>query len=449
MKTKTKEIIIKNIKKWHLLSIAILFTILISAQAGFSKNNIKIYFFWGTGCPHCRDEKIFLEKLKNKYPQIEIEMIEVWNDKNNKEIFKKVLGLYGIETPRVPITIIGDNEPIIGYFNEAISGRIIEKTIQRCIESGCKDRIEKYLKQNRTTDQPEPKIIPENPGLASTNSFLNKLQSKNVSFPIFTIFIALLDSFNPCVFFVLTFLMGLLIHAGTIKRMALIGTIFVTFSAAIYFTFMVAWLNLFLFIGRVKIVTTSAGLIALLIAMLNIKDFFFFKVGVSLTIPDKKKPQISKRIRKLIYTDSLFFSIIGTIILATLTNLYELLCTAGFPMVYTRILTLQKFDKIRYYLYLLLYNITYVIPLIIIVAVFCFTLGRRKMSELKGRRLKFISGCMMLSLGLIMILKPALLNNILYTILVMTGSIGVSLLLPKIIYNSRVNELKIQGGEKL
>ena len=93
-------------------------------------------------------------------------------------------------------------------------------------------------------------------------------------------------------------------------------------------------------------------------------------------------------------------------------NFYELLCTAGFPMVYTRMLTLQELGPGTHYLYLALYNGVYVIPLAVIVGMFAFTLGARKLSEREGRLLKSMSGLMMLQLGMLLMLAPELLNRL-------------------------------------
>ena len=97
--------------------------------------------------------------------------------------------------------------------------------------------------------------------------------------------------------------------------------------------------------------------------------------------------------------------------LALAANSYELLCTAGFPMVYTRILTTNELAPAAYYGYLLLYNVVYIIPLLLIVGTFSLTLGARKLSERGGRLLKLLAGVMMLELGLVLIVAPALLNS--------------------------------------
>ncbi len=81
-------------------------------------------------------------------------------------------------------------------------------------------------------------------------------------------------------------------------------------------------------------------------------------------------------------------------------------------MVFTRILTLHEFSLSGYYLYLVVYNIVYVIPLIVIVFVFTFTLGTRKLREEEGRTLKLISGLMMLGLGFTLVFAPQILNSL-------------------------------------
>ena len=124
--------------------------------------------------------------------------------------------------------------------------------------------------------------------------------------------------------------------------MLLIGGTFVFFSGLIYFIFMAAWLNVFLWIGELKLITLVAGLVAMVIALINIKDYFWFKQGVSLSIPERAKPGIYQRSRNLLKASSLPAMLAGTAVLAIAANSYELLCTSGFPMVYTRALTLHE-----------------------------------------------------------------------------------------------------------
>jgi hypothetical protein len=248
----------------------------------------------------------------------------------------------------------------------------------------------------------------------------------DLSLPLFTLIIAGMDSFNPCAFFVLLFLLSLLVHVRSRKRMLLVGGVFVLFSGLVYFLFMAAWLNVFLVIGRLAAITLTGGLVALVIGAINIKDFLFFKQGVSLVIPEAAKPKLFERMRGLLKAQSLPAMLGGAVVLAVTANAYELLCTAGFPMVYTRVLTLHQLSPAEYYEYLVLYNVVYVVPLAIIVAVITATLGARKMTEWQGRQLKLLSGLMMAVLGLVLIIEPALLNNALASVVMLAGVVALS-----------------------
>lgn len=389
------------------LILSLLLTLLPSsvfAQGGISGETKKVivYFFWGDGCPHCAHEKQFLDVLKKKYPELEVKAYEVWHNQKNAELFVQMTKAAGIQASGVPITFI-DNKVIIGF--SGYKSREIEDKLKYCIEHGCIDPLEILSK---AFEREEPPII--------TLPLFGKVDTSKITLPVFTIILAGLDSFNPCAFFVLFFLLSLLIHARSRKRMFLIGGIFVFFSGFVYFLFMSAWLNIFLLVGQLLIITTVAGVIALLVALINIKDFFFFKKGISLVIPEKAKSRLFERMRNLMKSTSILSMIAGTAALAVAANTYELLCTAGFPMIFTRVLTLHNLTTLQYYLYLILYNLVYVIPLAFIVFIFTVTLGAKKLTEWEGRKLKLISGLMMLGLGVVLLIKPSLLNNVLVAV---------------------------------
>ncbi|NTU49410.1 MAG: cytochrome C biosynthesis protein, partial [Desulfobulbaceae bacterium] len=315
----------------------------------------------------------------------------------------------------------------IGY-NEEKSKEIAE-AIGQCMQFGCLDpadlmnrapavggTVEPFMTLATSPAAPQKTELPrkqqQETSTKETLPFIGVVDTARISLPVLTVVLAGLDGFNPCAFFVLLMLLSLMVHAQSRMRMLIVGGVFVFFSGFIYFLFMAAWLNLFMVTGRVNIITTVAGLVAVVIAIINIKDYFFFKQGVSLTISATAQASLLAKMRELIRTGSMGALVAGTVALAIMANLYELLCTAGFPMVFTRALTLQKLSTAQYYFYLVLYNIIYIIPLLVIVLVFAATLGSRKMTEEEGRILKLISGLMMLGLGGVLVLRPALLNSV-------------------------------------
>jgi hypothetical protein len=131
---------------------------------------------------------------------------------------------------------------------------------------------------------------------------------------------------------------------------------------------------------------------------------------------------------------------IGTVVLSVVANAYELLCTIGFPMVYTRVLTLSNLPRVKYYIYLIFYNIIYVIPLAGIVLLFSITLGGKKLTEWQGQVLKLISGLMMLGLGLVLLINPAIFNNILVAVgllVIALTTAGITILVTKRVKKSK------------
>jgi thiol-disulfide isomerase/thioredoxin len=404
--------------------------------ASSTKNGkVIIYFFRGKGCPHCEQERLFLDEMKGKYTGVKIMDREVWYNKQNAAFMARIAKSYDVKTSGVPLTFIGENA-FVG-FSDQVRVRI-EETIRRCLSTPCIDPslvaegkislVKKGLpvKIAETAKSTGNLACPDR-GRTVFIPWIGSLDASQTSIPVMTIIIAGLDSFNPCAFFVLFSLLGLLVHAQSRKKMLLIGSEFVFFSGFIYFLFMAAWLNVFLLMGHVEIITKIAAATAIIIATINIKDFFILRKGISLTIPNSAKPGLFARMRRLMRSSSVFSVVTGTAILAVAANSYELLCTAGFPMVYTRILTLKNLSGFSYYMYLVFYNLVYIIPLAVIVIIFTVTLGRKFLTEEQGRFLKLLSGAMMLGLGSVLLLDPAILNNALISLLLLAAALIISL----------------------
>jgi cytochrome c biogenesis protein CcdA len=264
---------------------------------------------------------------------------------------------------------------------------------------------------------------------------IGDINLSNLSLPFITILIGLADGFNPCAFFILTLLLATMLYASSStkekserrKRLAIVGGIFIFFSGLIYLLFMTLWLNVFLYAKQIIFLTIITGCIAIFAGLVNIKDYFYFKKGISLTLPKKQKNNLENRLKRLIKVKSLWALLFGTIIIAATVNLYELLCTVGFPMVYLGTLTTKELSSLSYFLYLLLYNLFYVLPLTIIVIIFVGTLSAKEFSKRNVQRLKLISGFMILFLGLILIFKPELLENIVFPFLTILIAIFISL----------------------
>ena len=376
---------------------------------------VDFYFYWSPTCPHCREAKPFIESLPERNPWVDLHSYDITRLSAEETRFARSLeDQAGEDLQGVPAFFFCERL-YTGYDADETTGAFLEQQL-----SACHDELAAGLEPE--LEESEPLRLP----------IIGTVDPDSVSLPVFTVAVAALDAFNPCAFFVLLFLLSLLVHARSRSRMALIGGIFVLFSGLIYFVFMAAWLNVFLWLGPLRIITAVAGAVAVTLATINIKDYFYAGVGPSLSIPDEAKPGLFKRMRTLTTASSFGTVAIGAAALAVVANSYELLCTTGFPLVFTRVLTLNELPTATYYSYLLLYNVVYVLPLLGIVGVFVWRLGSRKLGEREGRTLKLLSGTMMGGLGLILLFKPDWLSNLLTAIGVLAGAIAITALIAAI-----------------
>jgi hypothetical protein len=102
-----------------------------------------------------------------------------------------------------------------------------------------------------------------------------------------------------------------------------------------------------------------------------------------------------------------------------------MLCTGGFPVVFTRVLTLDEVPQLASYAYLALYCFVYVLPALAIVLLFTVTLGSRGVTVDEARNLKLLSGLLMLGFGVMLLLAPDLLTDLGATIALLGGAIIV------------------------
>jgi hypothetical protein len=388
------------------------------------ETRLVVYYFYSDTCPHCIEAKPFVAGLDAR-DWIELRAYEITGNRDHGLLYRDTAAAIGERARSVPAFLFCGSMHT-GFDTAETTGALLLTRLE-----SCRANPERYIALLQQAGPVAGEVMGvEVPVLGLVNP-------EDWGLPILTVIIAGLDAFNPCAFFVLLFLLSLMVHARSRARMMLVGGTFVAISGLIYFVFMAAWLNVFLLIGELRMVTLAAGLIAVSLAAINIKDYFWFKSGPSLSIPESKKPGMYQRMRNLVSAQSLPAMLAGTAVLAVAVNSYELLCTAGLPMVYTRILTLREADNFVYYMYLVLYNIVYVIPLLVIVMLFVLRFGSRKLGESEGRLLKLMSGMMMLGLGGVMLLAPQALNH---------AGIAIGLLAVAILLTGLVHTISRQRG---
>ncbi|MBT1444283.1 thioredoxin family protein [Shewanella sp. JM162201] len=412
------------------------------AKDASGKPVVKLYFFWSKTCPHCAEAHPFIDELPKKYPWISLES-EMITAPGARDKWQQIASATGTDTRSVPFFAIC-GKASIGYSSAEVTGAFLVSRLKECYLSlgGVLDASDDTPVTAPAGNAPLFGTCSSSTEAGTCDSGADTSASSNVqpvelpfigvvtpdqlSLPLLTLVLAGVDAFNPCAFFVLLFLLSIMVNAKSRSRMLIVGGIFVFFSGFIYFLFMTAWLNMFELLGADGdggTIILAAGVLALVAGSLNIKDFFFEKGEVTLSMSAEKRTGLIKRMGKLSSASSMTAMIIGTTVLAILANAYELLCTAGFPMIYTSVLAMHELPSTERYFYLVMYNLVYVIPLALIVLVFALTLGKRKLSEKEGESLKLMSGVMMVGLGGMLVWDPTSLQNVALAIGLIVGSI--------------------------
>ena len=210
---------------------------------------------------------------------------------------------------------------------------------------------------------------------------------------------ALVDSINPCAIGVLILMIGTLLALSKNRRKMLVtGLIYIT---AVYVTYLLAGMGLLLFLQRFNLaepIGIVVGALVIILGLVEIKDFWWYGKGFSLSIPYKRSLQIKEKVKKL--------STFGAIGLGIFVAAVELPCTGGPYLAITAILSKIGFNA-AVIGYLMLYNFIFVLPLIVILGLAYFGLATKKLEAWRTTNRKWmrlITGIVMLVLGVSLIL---------------------------------------------
>ena len=210
---------------------------------------------------------------------------------------------------------------------------------------------------------------------------------------------ALVDSINPCAIGVLILLVATLLGvAHDKKRLLLIGTIYIL---AVYITYLLAGIGLLLFIQRFNLAEPlgiGVGILIIILGFIELKDFWWYGKGISLTIPLRRSEQIKKMVKHL--------SVPGAILLGIFVAAVELPCTGGPYLAITTLLSKIGFN-IVVLSYLLLYNFIFVSPLIVILVIVYFGHNAQKLEKwrkTKRKWMRLFAGLVMIALGILLIM---------------------------------------------
>ena len=355
----------------------------------------QISFFFHPQCPHCREQKKFNPYLQAKYPELSWVSYDTSQPENAKLLTKMMIksGL-SAKDAAVPMTFIGPYV-VRGFRSPETTGVRLEKAILA------------YLKN-------DPSIYPETERSVQTDEtvklpLLGEVNLAEYSLPALAMIIGMVDGFNPCAMWVLVYLISLIVSVNDRRKVwFLVGT-FVLSSGILYFLFMTAWLNVFLFMGYLHSLTLIIGLVALGAGILSVREFIQTKGQVVCMIGDvDSKKRTMGRIERIVNSPMTLFSLFSIIVLAFIVNSIEFACSAALPAIFTHILSLRNLPTFEYYGYILLYDLFFMLDDLVIFGLAVLALNTTVGTRYAGY-CKIIGGLVLVALGGIMVFWPELL----------------------------------------
>jgi cytochrome c biogenesis protein CcdA/glutaredoxin len=334
-------------------------------------NSINIHIFYGKGCPHCGSALNFLDSLSEDYPSLMVVKHETYFNQDERELFEKLTNAYGNEIEGVPTTFINDKS-FVG-FSDSI-GNSIEQEVQNCINTNCDDPLTQ---------------------IKEGTNIIQKITIPAV------ISAAIVDAINPCAFAVLIILVSTILISKNRKRALLAG---LAFSLSIFISYFLMGIGLYSAIQASGLDHTFyliVAILAIFIGLFNLKDYFWYGKWFVMEVPRSWRPKMKSLIGGIT-------SVPGAFGIGFIVSLFLLPCTSG-PYIVILGLLAKSTTKSYAILLLVLYNLIFILPMILItLAIFFGFTTTKKAEKLRQKKLKIlhlIAGIIILCLGVGMLVS--------------------------------------------
>lgn len=384
----------------HAFLLTILFLVFFALPVKAEERTIHLYYFHAEGCSTCALKTAYLEELIERDSNLVLHSYEIALNEDDQKIARDVGELLGQEIQLTPTLIIG-REVIVG-FSEGSTETRIENAIEFVRTNNVRDVVGEmlgFVKPNEGVDlvnQDTKIMLP----------FLGEVDAKTVSLPILAIVLGTLDGFNPCAMWVLLFLISMLFHLEEQWKKWFLGGLFLATTGVMYFLFMYSWLSVTILFGTLIYIRWLIGGISIGGGIFNINRYLKMVPGCEV-VDESKRLKIRDKL-KSIYSQPVFaFAAVGIVVLAISVNLVELICSAGLPVLFTQILSLNNLSESQSILYMLLYLLMFMVDDVVVFVIAMKTAELTGISTKYARNAHLVGGILMVILGLLMIFKPA------------------------------------------
>jgi cytochrome c biogenesis protein CcdA/glutaredoxin len=327
--------------------------------------SVDLVLFYGRGCPHCAAMRDYLATLKDRFPQLRVHTYEVYFDGDNARLFERVADAYKFKIEGVPTAFLGDRV-FSGYADDMRPA--IERQIQQCIAQACASPLSRV--------------------------------AGPAHFPALTLSAVLsgaaVDAINPCAFAVLIILITAVLGAGGRRRALFAG---LAFSLSIFVSYYLMGLGLYSAVEAAGVthgIYIAVAALAILIGLFNLKDYLWYGKWFVMEVPLSWRPKLKELIRRVT-------SVPGAFLIGFAVSLFLLPCTSG-PYIVILGLLARTETRLHAMLWLVLYNMVFIAPMIAITAAVYFGLTTAEKAEewraAHLRTLHLVAGVIILLLGI-------------------------------------------------
>jgi hypothetical protein len=415
----TSRPLLRTWSRGTLIALAVLFLGLFASAAAqdAAVHPVDVYYFWGEGCPVCADQRVFLNGLSERYPEVTVHAFEVWNDAESRSLLEAFAAAFSRPVTGVPVTFIGD-DAWVGF--SQVAGRQMTASVESYRTYAAPDAADRlpadvrsrFLARSTPVAPPTSAVVAPGANVIEI-PWVGMIDLAGYSLLVSTLLIAFVDGFNPCSLWVLALLLGVVLNTRKRSKVLLVGLTFLVITASVYGLFIAGLFSVFSYVAYLDWIRALVAGLALAFAVINIKDYFAYKQGISLTIDDRAKPGIYADLRKIMRSrESLPATLAATAGMALGVTLVELPCTAGLPVLWTNLLAGAGVETPAFVGLLAAYMAVYLLDELLVFGVAVVTMRIARFEEREGRVLKLVGGSVMLALAVAMLWMPDLLESI-------------------------------------
>jgi cytochrome c biogenesis protein CcdA len=362
--------------KWLILVVLCFLLLLISPTVTAQPTDLPrthLIVFHRPSCPHCR------EVIENVLPPLQ----DYYNERLVVQLYdvdtSEGLRVYQLLHDRFPQLPTGvpqgyiDEYVLVGsdQFHEVLPG-----LIDTCLAKGGTDWPFVVTGIGTSAMESEAVEVAESQAEAILSTTAAEMSARFAGLSAVTVAASgLLDGINPCAFTTIIFFISYLTLVGR-RRREILG-VGASFTLAVFLSYLALGLGLGEIVQRLSGISLIARLIyaaslvvCLALAILSLVDYVRVRRGRSTEIMLQLPRFLKQRIHKVIREESRTRAyVVGAFVTGVLVSVFELACTGQVYLPMLVFMTGIAEARASAWLYLVLYNVMFVVPLIVVFTV--------------------------------------------------------------------------------